>query len=647
MNKITLIKLILKNFKGIKDLTIDFGNVTSIKGENATGKTTIFDAFTWLLFDKDSQDRSKFEVQPLDANNNIIHMLGTEVEGVIDVNGKKLILKKVLKEKWTRKRGEEQAELKGTETSYYIDEVPAKQSEYKTRINNLINENLFKLLSNPLYFSTNMKWQDRRTVLLNIIGDIDYEQIINYNSKLGALQALLIDSDIDTLKNQIKARRRKLTEDKRSIPSRVDENTKFIKEIDFDAIEFRKRGVLGGIKSLEDQITGCSAATDEVLKERDKLYGMKSKLQDIEYEAVMDADKPLKELKKRLQDADYTLGLEKNRLIANKREVEQFKKNISLIETQKSILKDSWYEVNKSNFNLPANAKMCPTCRRDFEMEDIEAQRVTLEGNFNENKVKNLKDISTKGQSLNVEIEKLKEDIKNIDIEKFENIVVFQVEDIKNINYQINNYVAEDPLKNNKEYSTFKKEILDQEYKLKQPVEVNTQIADLRERKSKNEGELEEVNELLSHKKSNDDLRKRINELMEEEQRLSQQIAELEGQEYLCEEYIKTKVELLEGGINDKFKYVTFKLFDKLNNGGISECCEALIQGVPFTNANTAGQINAGLDVIKTLSEHYGVNVPLFIDNRESINQIIETDSQIINLIVSLDKNLKIESEEV
>ena len=645
--KIKLTNLLIKNFKGIKGSSIDFGNVTSIKGENATGKTTIFDAFTWLLFDKDSQDRSKFEVQPLDANNNTIHMLDTEVEGVIDVNGKKLILKKVLKEKWTRKKGEEQAELKGTETSYYIDEVPVKQSEYKTRINNLINENLFKLLSNPLYFSTNMKWQDRRTVLLNIIGDIDYEQIINYNSKLGALQALLIDSDIDTLKNQIKARRRKLTEDKRSIPSRVDENTKSIKEIDFDAIEFRKRGVLGGIKSLEDQITGCSAATDEVLKERDKLYGMKSKLQDIEYKASTGADKPLKELKKRLQDAEYTLGLEKNRLIANKREVEQLKKNISLIETQKSILKDSWYEVNKSNFYLPANAKMCPTCRRNFGMEDIEAQRVTLEGNFNENKVKNLKDISTKGQSLNVKIEKLKEDIKNIDIEKFENIAIYQLENIKNLQNQIKNYVAEDPFRNNKEYIDLKNEILDQEYKLKQPVEVNSQIEDLEERKSKVEGELEEVNELLSHKKSNEDLRKRINELMDEEQRLSQQIAELEGQEYLCEEYIKTKVELLEGGINDKFKYVTFKLFNKLGNGGISECCEALIQGVPFTNANTAGQYNAGLDIINTLSNHYEVNVPLFIDNKESINKLIETDSQIINLIVSLDKNLKIESEEI
>jgi hypothetical protein len=139
----------------------------------------------------------------------------------------------------------------------------------------------------------------------------------------------------------------------------------------------------------------------------------------------------------------------------------------------------------------------------------------------------------------------------------------------------------------------------------------------------------------------------RISRLLEEEKKLAQQIAELEGQEFLCEEFIKTKVELLESGINSKFRYVSFKLFETQVNGGLNETCEALINGVPFSNANTASQINAGLDIISALSEYYGVQAPIFIDNRESINQILETDSQVINLIVSKDKNLRVESEEI
>ncbi|MBC8062305.1 MAG: AAA family ATPase, partial [Clostridiaceae bacterium] len=121
MGVIKLKQLMLKNFKGIKNLTIDFEKVTNICGENKLGKTTIFDGFTWLLFDKDSKDRSKFEIQPLDDQNNVIHMLETEVEGIIEIDGKAMVLRKILKEKWVKKRGEVDSELKGTETLYCID----------------------------------------------------------------------------------------------------------------------------------------------------------------------------------------------------------------------------------------------------------------------------------------------------------------------------------------------------------------------------------------------------------------------------------------------------------------------------------------------------------------------------------------------
>ena len=576
MNKITLIKLILKNFKGIKDLTIDFSKVTNISGENATGKTTIFDAFTYLMFDKDSQDRSKFEAQPLDVNNNTIHMLDTEVEGTINVNSKIVTLKKILKEKWTRKRGEEQAELKGTETSYYIDEVPVKMSEYKSKVNGMIDENLFKLLSNPLYFSNNMKWQDRRTVLLDIIGDVTPEEVINYKDDLKALETLLVDKDIDTLKKQIQARKKILNEDKKSIPSRVDENTKSIKEIDFEALEFRKRGVAGGIKSLEDQLMNNSKGSEETLKEKDKLHGMKSKLRDIENEANLEGDKPFWELKKQLQTANQNLGMEKSRLVADKREIETLTNDIQSNLKMQDDLRKKWTIENAKVFELPADCKCCPTCRREYEAEDIEIERVNFEGNFNENKAKNLSKIRTQGMSFGDEIKEFTKKIEKIDIKKLETFVIDQSKCVKDLEFKTFNFDPVDALAENKEYQKLKIEMLELEKKLQQPTTANDQVKDIRERKVNLEIELQEVNEELSHKKTNEDLKIRINILMEEEKRLSQQIAELEGQEYLCEEYIKTKVELLEGGINDKFNYVTFKLFETQVNGGINECCEAL-----------------------------------------------------------------------
>ena len=650
-NKIMLKKLTLKNFKGIKDLTIDFSKVTSIKGENASGKTTVFDAFTYLMFDKDSQDRSKFEVQPLDASNNVIHMLDTSVEGTLDVNGKTMILKKVLKEKWTRKRGEEQTELKGTETSYYIDEVPAKMGEYKKQINGLIDENLFKLLSNPLYFSANMKWQDRRKVLLDIIGDISSEEIINYKDNLKALAELLKDKDVDTLKKQIQAKKKKLTDDKKNIPSRVDENTKSIKEIDFKALEFDKTGIEEKIKAVDTQLVDSSKANSELLEQKDKLFNLKIKSKDIEHDIGKKAEEPKYEMEKELNDLEnITRKLEiKNSNLSN--EKTSIEGQIPILRKQADGLRKQWHEVNTRALTFDENEFKCPTCDRKFETGDIDTKKIEITENFNQNKARKLAGIKAEGTGIKEVIQKSEEKIEDLSLKyeasnteiKTKNSEKFAIQE--KINNFRNNFSL-DALKNDDSYQKITIEISELEEKLKQPMPINDQIKDTNEIKTKLLFELAEICSQLSYKKANEDLKIRISELLEEEKKLSQQIAQLEGQEYLCEEFIKTKVELLESGINSEFKFVTFKLFDTQVNGGISECCEALVEGVPFTNVNTAAQINAGLDIINTLAGHYKVEVPLFVDNRESINNLIKTDSQIINLIVSLDKKIIIESED-
>ncbi|EPS56401.1 TPA: DUF2813 domain-containing protein [Clostridium botulinum] len=645
--QIILNSLKLKNFKGIKDLTIDFSNITNIFGENATGKTTINDAFTWLLFDKDSKDRTSFEIKTLDSNNNVIHGLEHEVTGVLNVDGKSITLSKIYKEKWTKRRGEAEKQLTGHETIYSIDEVPVKKKEYQETINSIIDENLFKLITNPLYFSINMKWQDRRTVLLDIIGDITTEKIVNYKDDLKPLLELLGDKDIDTLKKSVQARKRKLNEEIKSIPYRVDECNNSIKEVDLEALEFRKRGIVSGIKSLEEQLLDSSKVNEEVLKEKDKLYSLKSKLRDMEYKASMEADKPKRKFENKLNNLRMDIKQIEYTLNSFEREKQDIENNMNHYTSLRDETREKWFEENKRVFEFDESNCICPTCKRPLDTEDIENKKHQLEENFNSNKAKILKDIQDKGKSYKNLLEKYKETLdKTIDnleasSRDLEKLKAAEIE----LQEQIKNYMPKDSLMSNKEYEDLKAKISELEAKLQQPTTANSQSQELKERKSKLEIELEEVNKDLSYKEQNEKLKNRIQELQEQEKKIAQQIAILEGQEYLCEEFIKTKVELLESSINSKFKYVSFKLFDTQVNGGLNETCEALINGVPFSNANTASQINAGLDIINALSEHYGVQAPIFIDNRESINSLIETNSQIINLIVSEDKDLRIENQ--
>ena len=152
----------LENFKGIKDLTIDFKDTTNIYGDNAVGKTTIFDAYSWLLWDKDSLNRKDFAIKPYDKNGEEVHNLESVVEGDFSFDDTDLNLKKIYKEVWTKKRGSTQAEFTGHTTDYYINAVPVKKKEYNERIKSVLSEDNFNLLSNPLYFNQFLVKTERR-----------------------------------------------------------------------------------------------------------------------------------------------------------------------------------------------------------------------------------------------------------------------------------------------------------------------------------------------------------------------------------------------------------------------------------------------------------------------------------------------------
>lgn len=644
--EIVLKTLSLRNFKGKKELNINFSKITNIYGENGTGKTSIFDAFTWLLFDKDSQDRSKFDIQPLDEHGNVVHMIETEVEGVLELDGKTLTLKKVLKEKWTRKRGEEQSELKGTETSYYIDETPVKMSEYKAKISELIDENIFKLITNPLYFSLNMKWQDRRKVLLEIIGDVTADRIINYKSSLRPLEALLVDKDIDTLKRSIQARRRKLNDEIKSIPPRIDELNNSIQDLNFDALDLQRRGVVAAIRDVEERILDKSKVNEALLKEKNVLYSLKESLRELEYKLKLEAEDPVKQLRLDMQKTESELYIKKSSFDRMENDIKSQETEIVTLENKMDELRNKWSSVNDEVLTFNDEDFVCPTCRRPFEANDIESKKQEMIENFNQDKARRLTSINENGKALSVKVNQLKENVTRLkaDLEALKSEINNLLDNKIELQEKINGFtIDKDFIISNPKYKALSTQIAELEARLSKPVE-NTDVIDQRQKKTQLETELESITKQLAQKEHNEKFRVRIKELMEEEKSIAQQIAELEKQEFLTEDFIRTKVELLEGSINSKFKYVSFKLFNTLVNGSLEECCEALVNGVPYTtNANTAAKYNAGLDIINTLSDHYGVYAPIFIDGRESVNKLIDTNNQVINLIVSQDKEIRVE----
>lgn len=644
MKSIILKTLILRNFKGIKDLRVDFNRVTDISGDNAVGKTTIFDAFTWLLFDKNSLDAKDFEIKTLDKNNNVIHGLEHEVSALLNIDGVEKKLSKIYKEKWTKKRGEAEKQLTGHTTDYYIDDVPVKKAEFQEAIGNIIDEKLFKLITNPLYFSTILNWKDRRNVLLSIIGDVDVMDVIKGNNTLKGFDTLLGEKTVDDLKKTLAARKRKINQDINSIPVRIDELDKSILNLDFEALEGELKLKNEELKQVEDKLYDSTKLGDVVLEKQQKLFNLKNMLQSIEYKAESQANRPKKELEALLDEKAYELKdtLRKVSTLEERLISIKFKKD--LVKDQMDSLRNNWHEEKLRTLEFNEHEFVCPTCKREFEADDIEAKKKSLIEQFNISKSRKLADINSLGVAKKDEFEDIEKQISNLETEVEETKVKASglEEEVKGIKVKLDNFKASIVL--GEEHKKVSCEIADLEVEINDNTSTKDLISSLRREKSELVDAIDNIKAKLTYREKNKATLERIEELKDEERKLAETLAKVEKEEFQCETFIKAKVKLMEDSINEKFKYVSFKLFNTLVNGAVEECCVATVNGVPFDSVNNAGKINAGIDIINTLCNHYDIECPVFVDNAESVNELLECKSQVIRLIVSKDKTLVVKS---
>ncbi|WP_349400404.1 AAA family ATPase [Clostridium perfringens] len=648
---IILKSLKLHNFKGIKDFEVEFGHVTDIKGKNGLGKSTIFDAFNWLLFDKDSQGRKNFEIKTLDETGEPLHKLEHTVEGNLIIDGIQLSLAKTFKEKWTKKRGQATQEFSGHETTYSINGVPVKKKDYEEKIKEIMDEGLFKLVTNPMYFP-NLNWKEQRTIVQEIIGTIDDERVINYNSKLAPLKGAYTDS-ISEYNARTKASIKKINDEIKLIPARIDECNNNIVDVDFTELEARKKEVEKKINDIDERIEDSSKGNDVLLEHKQNLFNLKQEYQEKLNHARAVASNGKDKLINKLQVKKDELR-EVNSVMKNysyeieKEEARKRSYETSLIGINEKLnkLRNKWKEVKSRDFEV--ENKFCKYCGQELPTHDIEQ----LEEIFNLNKSKELETICTNADKAKKEKEELEEKIEKIkeinketkeqSEEANKNKKALE-EEIKEIQTEIDNFIVPTDINFDGKVQ------LEREIELVEEDIKNFKTLDNTELKAEKQvlkAELAQINSKLAAKENNERLKERIKELDAEEVELAQKVAKLEGQLFLCEEFTRTQVELSEGMINKKFKNIKFKLFKELINGGLEETCEIVKDGVTYSNLNTAAQINAGIEIINVLSEHYGTKAVIFIDNAESVNKIADTDSQLVKLIVSEDEKLTIVKDE-
>jgi len=644
----------LINFKGIKLFVLDAdGKNQKVLGDNGTGKTTLYDAFLWTLFNKDSMNNTKFAIKTLDMAGKEASGLEHAVEVTLSVDGNLTTLKKAYKEVWTKKRSAPKAEFKGHTNDYYIDGVPAKQKEFTAYISELIDEDTFKLLTNPAYFNEILKPEQRRKVLLEVCGDITDQDVIDKNEQLAKLPEILGNRTLEKQKQYIASRKKEINQELDRIPIRIDEinlNLPELDGLDKQALESEIQSLNSQIDEKQDLISNIRNGNATVQKQKE-IQEIEIQLLEIKQQHESGSKDELYRLQTRIQEEESNLSLFNSKVENLKNEKRYNDENVKRIDEELNKLRQEWSSINEQQFEHTDQCE-CPSCGQSLPEEQVQAAREKALTQFNLNKSKQLEEIDAKGKqtsgrrteiiSSNValakEYEKLNGqiDAKQVLIGKLKTQLKQVEEQVTDVT-ENTQYVAK-----LKEKQQLQSEIASLKETADQSIQdVQLAIAELKAKRDQLQADL---GKFAAVKQSED----RIKELEAQERELAAEFEKLEEGLFLIEEFTRTKVDMLEEKINSKFKYARFKLFDVQVNGGLNDICDTTYQGVPYDKGlNNAARINVGLDIINTLSEHYGVSAPIFIDNAEAVTKLIDTDAQLISLIVSgQDKQLRVENSD-
>ena len=644
MTEIKIKRLSMENFKCHRNLTLTFnGGNASIYGDNASGKTSIYDALTWLLFGKDSAGNGEknIEIKPLDENGEVKdHLAVTAVEAVLDVNGEEVTLRRTYKEVWTTKRGSSTATYDGNTSEYYVSGVPCKRNAFQDKVNELVDEDTFRMLTSVSHFANGISWQERRAVLFKVAGVMDDAHILATNEIFTPLVESMGKLSLEDYKRKLLAEKKKFVGAKTEIPARISECQKTIEDIqclDFagsrvevEALTHKKESISAQIAAIDND----SAAAEKRMAIREAELELSAlETENRAYRTsqgsgilnVQNLKMDLNDLRKRLDRKQHEIANEKDYIANLTKRIDEYR--------------NRWYSVNGETFT----GGNCPTCGQNLPA----AQLLTAKEQFDTAKQNRLNDLlqtanSYKESKAQAEdrLVRQQEELQQIETDiqaKMQEIAVAEA-----------NVVT---IQDMEGYAERKAAIQMRLDKLNADLlEIIESVADLKQKLRQEEaqlgGKIAEYMAIISKESILDYSRQRVEQLREDARNAAECLESIEKMLYLIDEYSRYKTRFVEDSINGLFRIARFRLFREQANGGIEDRCDVVYDGIPYISVNNGMKINLGIDIINTLSVAYGVRVPLFVDNAESVTKLESCNSQIIRLVVSEnDKEMRVSYE--
>lgn len=668
---IKIIKLELTNFKCFRHKEFRFdSDITTIRGRNGAGKTTIADAILWCLFGKNTMGQSDFDLKTHDAEGRPIPHLDHSVELVLSVaaeSQREITLKRTLKETWLKKRGSDEQVFKNNTTEYMVNGDALTTSDYKKFIAQLISEEVFRAITNPSYFPS-LKWQQQREFLTQMAGDITPD---TSNAEFAALLKQLTDNDEDIIayRKHLSYQIKKVKDSLDKIPVRLEEQNKALPELlDWEALTVQSMTTGAQIKSIDERIlqiksgNGSDVRKEQLRNNLDTLYDKKRQREDA-------LRRPLYEQRTANTNAIAEATRQFNTLLNNQRDLEaairsfdtlseRCNETLARCERDAEQIRKEWAEnlSRSASWNDDDDA-FCPTCGQPLPQDQLRERQQKVIERLNKSKAEVkafLTDRANKVKALRAQAEEQLKDYaankqeaeKNLAKTKQEiNEVFAQKQNLEKVTIP----TIEEALASDEEYLLIVRQIEETKEAI-QNASVTTEedqqaLEALESERVQYVATLSQLNSQLATYTQYYRIQSLIEGINEEQQDLIRQLSDLERREDIARQYQDRQNAILEERINQRFSLVKWRMFRTVNNGGDpfdEPFCECYVDGVAYHDGlNQAARLNAGLDIINTLCRHHNVSAPILLDNSESTINILQTIGQQIRLQVA-DTDLQI-----
>lgn len=651
MRKIFVKSLSLVNFKGVRELDLQFvDGENMIGGSNGTGKTTVFDAFTWLMFGKDSTGRSdsNFNIKTLDDAGKPIYHLDHSVVAVMCVDGTDVKLERKYVEVWQKQSGTTDMFLKNHKTEFFVNDVKcATKKEYDAEVNEIINESVYKMITNPWYFPQ-LSADNQKSMLIDMAGEVSDEDVAATNKNFAKFLEDLNGKPMEKMAKEIQAKKRACNEILDRIPSQIETAENVMPEAeDWDAIDAEIKNKLKEIEDIDATIADKSKVNEQEYERKASIQNQigdaKLELANVKNEIRANASQARNVAIQEINNIQLQIQGNDNMIKSTNRLIENQEKEIESKEINVKALREEYKKVFASMIEFEDGQFICPTCKRPYDAADIEAKKKELTENFNTDKADKLKKIQEKGKALNAALAEMKQTLAT-----YKKELAKHEESVLTLQKKKSEKEAEMPepvdeaniIDTDQRVIDLQNKIVDLENQLNVGIKV-IDVSELREQKRVANEALQGLYKRAAKKEQIERTRKEIEDLEKKQASNNQVLADCEQWERLHIQFQKAKDEELLKRINGMFEVVSFSFLSTQLNGNEKLTCVCTVNGTPYPDVNNAGKINAGLDIINAICNAKGVTAPIFVDNAESVNDILKTYSQKIMLYVTKDSTIR------